>query len=434
MNLNNANSQTLYEEALAHFPGGVNSPVRAFTAVGGRPIFFRSAKGAYLYDVDQNQYIDYIGSWGPMIAGHTRPEVIEAVRQSSSEALSYGACSEYELRLARKIKTRMPSLEKLRFVVSGTEACMAVIRLARAYTGRPLILKFSGCYHGHYDAFLVQAGSGVATLGLPDSPGVLPELASQTLTLPYNDLAKVEDLFADRGDQIAAIILEPVVGNAGCLLPEPGFLTGLRMVCDRYRSLLIFDEVMTGFRVSSGGAQELYKMKPDLTTLAKIIGGGLPVGVYGGRAEIMDWIAPAGPVYQAGTLAGNPVAMMAGLKTLELTEESGFYQSLENMGAKLEAGLKELAEKHHVPCAINRCGSMFTIFFTDLPAVKNFAQACTCDREIFAQFFRAMLEEGIYLPPSQFEAAFFSSQHQEKEISMTLEAADRAFRKLTLRK
>jgi glutamate-1-semialdehyde 2,1-aminomutase len=419
-------SAQLFSKAQKLFPGGVNSPVRACKAVGGSPVFFESASGAYLYDVDGNKYTDYVGSWGPMICGHTHPKVIEAIQKQLCKGLSFGACTELEIELGELVQKLFPSIETVRFVTSGTEACMAAIRLARAYTKRSKIIKFAGCYHGHYDSFLVQAGSGVATLGLPDSPGVLPELASFTLTLEYNDLAQVEEAFKKNPDSIAGIIIEPVVGNAGCILPQPGFLEGLRKICDQYKSLLIFDEVMTGFRVSKGGAQERFKVKPDLTTLGKIIGGGLPVGAYGGKAEIMQMVAPAGPMYQAGTLAGSPLGMVAGAATLKLIQEPGFYEALEETGANLGKGITEIAHSKGISVVVNRCGSMLSVFFTKEKEVTNYQLAKTSDTERFAKFFRSLLEKGIYLPPSQFEAWFFSRAHGIEEVTKTLKAVELA--------
>jgi glutamate-1-semialdehyde 2,1-aminomutase len=417
-------SAQLFGRAQKLFPGGVNSPVRAFKAVGHTPVFMQSATGAYLYDVDGNKYIDYIGSWGPMICGHTHPKVVEAIQKAATQAISFGASSDAEIRLGELVTRMVPSIQIVRFVTSGTEACMAAVRLARAFTGRPKIVKFAGCYHGHYDSFLVQAGSGVATLGLPDSPGVLPELASQTLTVPYNDLEALKNCFEANPGQIAALIVEPVVGNAGCILPQPGYLQSLRKMCDEYEALLIFDEVMTGFRLAPGGAQERFGVKPDLTTLGKIIGGGLPVGAYGGRADIMAMVAPAGPMYQAGTLAGNPIAMAAGEATLNLARQEGFYEGLEQTGQELENGINELTQKHKIPAVLNRCGAMLSVFFTEAKHVTDYGSAQTSDRRRFAKFFGCMLKNGVYLPPSQFEAWFFSGEHKSSEVHKTLKAID----------
>ena len=425
-------SQELFEKAKNIFPGGVNSPVRAFKSVGCSPIYIKSSSGAYLFDVDGNEYIDYIGSWGPMICGHTHPKVLEAINETMQKGISFGACTELEIELATLVQQMFPSIEIIRFVTSGTEACMSAIRLARAYTGKSKIIKFSGCYHGHYDSFLAQAGSGVATFGLPDSPGVLPNLASETITVDYNNLEQLEKAFFQNPDSIAAVIVEPVVGNAGCILPKPSFLEGLRDLCDKYHSLLVFDEVMTGFRLSLGGAQEKYRIKPDLTTLGKIIGGGLPVGAYGGRADIVKMVAPEGPMYQAGTLAGSPLGMAAGKATLELIQEKGFYEKLEHIGMTLEKGIRQIADKYQIPIVLNRCGSMLSVFFTQAEQVYDYNSAKTSDAHRFAKFFRLMLERGIYLPPSQFEAWFFSSAHNETEIVKTLKAIDESFEQLVL--
>lgn len=419
-------SEQLFEISKQLFPGGVNSPVRAFKSVGGIPLFFESASGAYIKDVDNNDYVDYIGSWGPMICGHNHPQVIKAIKEMSDKALSFGACHEYEIILAKAVQSLMPNIEIMRFVNSGTEACMSAIRLARAYTQKSKIIKFSGCYHGHFDSFLVQAGSGAATFGLPDSPGVVKNLASETLTAEFNDIQSVINIFNAHPDSIAAVIVEPVVGNAGCILPERGFLQSLRSICSEYHSLLVFDEVMTGFRVSKGGAQELYSVKPDLITLGKIIGGGLPVGAYGGKKEIMEMIAPSGPVYQAGTLSGNPLGMIAGATTLSLLSEEGFYDNLENYGQALEKGIREIALKKGIPIVLNRCGSMMSVFFTQEPRVTNYKQAKKSNTEFFAKFFHSMLNHGVYLPPSQFEAWFFSSKHGDKELEITLKAFEKS--------
>ncbi|MDJ0625839.1 MAG: glutamate-1-semialdehyde 2,1-aminomutase [Candidatus Caenarcaniphilales bacterium] len=419
-------SKELFNKSSKLFPGGVNSPVRAFKSVGSSPIFFKKSQGAYLYDVDGNEYIDYVGSWGPMICGHGHSKVIEAIQQVAEKGISFGACHEYEIHLAEIITKLMPNIEMLRFVNSGTEACMAVARLARAYTKRPKILKFNGCYHGHFDSFLVQAGSGVATMSLPDSPGVPSELAELTLTANYNNLEEVEKCFEQNPNSIAAIMVEPVVGNSGCLLPQNGFLEGLRNICNKYGALLIFDEVMTGFRVAKGGAQERFNVSPDLTTLGKIVGGGLPVGAYGGKKEIMEMIAPSGPVYQAGTLSGNPLGMVAGATTLNLIQEEGFYENLELYGEKLETGIKQIMIDKEVPVTINRCGAMLSVFFTDQKEVYNFPTAKTSDTNRFAKFFNELLKNGIYLPPSQFEAWFFSSIHSKNEIEKTLNAIEAA--------
>ena len=420
-------SQELFEQALYHIPGGVNSPVRAFRGVGGDPIFVERASGAYFYDPDGNRYIDYVGSWGPMILGHAHPAVISAVQKAVQNGLSFGAPTAIETKMANKVCELVPSMDMVRMVSSGTEATMSAIRLARGYTGRDKILKFEGCYHGHSDSLLVKAGSGALTLGEPSSPGVPASLAEHTLTLDYNNLEQVQETFSKIGEQIACIIVEPVAGNMNCIPPVAGFLEGLREVCDQYGTVLIFDEVMTGFRVSLGGAQGYYGITPDLTTLGKVIGGGMPVGAFGGKREIMEKIAPLGPVYQAGTLSGNPVAMAAGLQTLELIATPGFYDVLSAITEKLASGFVTQAEKAGIPLTYNQVGGMFGIFFTDAPAVENFAQATACDQEAFKQFFHAMLDRGVYMAPSSYEAGFVSSAHSDDDITATLEAAEAAF-------
>ena len=416
-----------FELAQRHIPGGVNSPVRAFRGVGGEPVFVDSAAGPYLFDPDGKRYIDYVGSWGPMILGHAHPEVIEAVAEIIHKGLSFGAPTEIETRMADRVCELMPSIEMVRMVSSGTEATMSAIRLARGFTSRDKIVKFEGCYHGHSDSLLVKAGSGALTLGEPSSPGVPAALAEHTITLSYNDLDQVRDAFAAAGDQIACIIVEPVAGNMNCILPEPGFLQGLREVCDRYGSLLILDEVMTGFRVALGGVQSVYNVRPDLTTLGKVIGGGMPVGAFGGRRDVMQKIAPLGPVYQAGTLSGNPVAMAAGLKTLELIAMPGFFEAL---GAKVETlvqGMVAAAHKAGVPMTENHIGGMFGLFFTEADKVTNFAGSMACDQERFRAFFHGMLDHGVYLAPSAFEAGFVSAAHTDADISATLSAAETVF-------
>ncbi len=423
-------SQELFEQALYHIPGGVNSPVRAFRGVGGDPVFVERASGAYFYDPDGNRYIDYVGSWGPMILGHAHPSVISAVQKAVQNGLSFGAPTAIETEMADKVCELVPSMDMVRMVSSGTEATMSAIRLARGHTGRDKIVKFEGCYHGHSDSLLVKAGSGALTLGEPSSPGVPASLAEHTLTLDYNNLEQAQELFHKLGEQIACIIVEPVAGNMNCIPPVAGFLEGLRELCDQYGTVLIFDEVMTGFRVSLGGAQGHYGITPDLTTLGKIIGGGMPVGAFGGKREIMEKIAPLGPVYQAGTLSGNPVAMAAGLQTLELIATPGFYDVLSAITEKLASGLVEKAEKAGIPLTYNQIGGMFGIFFTDAPAVENFAQATACDQEAFKQFFHGMLDRGVYMAPSSYEAGFLSSAHSDDDIAATLDAAEHAFAEL----
>jgi glutamate-1-semialdehyde 2,1-aminomutase len=418
------NSLELERRAEGYFPGGVNSPVRAFRAVGGHPPFVVRAEGAYLFDADGNKYVDLFGSWGPMILGHAFPPVVEAIREAAGRGASFGASHAGEANLAELVRRSFPSVEKMRFVSSGTEACMSAIRLARGFTGRNFIVKFEGCYHGHADPLLVKAGSGVATLGIPGSAGVPAETAQFTLALPYNDLAVVEAAFVARRGEIACVIAEPVVGNAGTIPPAPGYLEGLRRLCTEHGALLIVDEVMTGFRLSLGGAQRVYGITPDLTTLGKILGGGLPCGAFGGRAEVMDFLAPLGPVYQAGTLSGNPLAMAAGIATIGylIEHESTVYPQLERVTKSIADGVAELAREAGVPMTTNRVGSMFTWFFTGRP-VTDFASASTSDTEAFAHFHRRMLEAGVWLPPSQYEAAFVSAAHGLAEVELVLNAA-----------
>jgi glutamate-1-semialdehyde 2,1-aminomutase len=415
-------SQEIFAAAQNLMPGGVNSPVRAFKSVGGQPIVFDHVKGAYIWDVDGNQYIDYVGTWGPAICGHAHPEVIAALHEALEKGTSFGAPCVLENVLAEMVIDAVPSIEMVRFVNSGTEACMAVLRLMRAFTGREKVIKFEGCYHGHADMFLVKAGSGVATLGLPDSPGVPKSVTSNTLTAPFNDLEAVKALFEENRDQIAGIILEPVVGNAGFIPPDAGFLEGLRELTQEHGALLVFDEVMTGFRIAYGGAQEKFGIIPDLTTLGKVIGGGLPVGAYGGRRDIMSMVAPAGPMYQAGTLSGNPLAMTAGIKTLELLQKSGTYEYLDKITKKLANGLLQIAQETGHPACGGSISAMFGFFFTAGP-VHNYEDAKKSDLAKFARFHRGMLEHGIYLAPSQFEAGFTSFAHTEEDIDRTLEAA-----------
>lgn len=420
-------SEELFEQAQAVIPGGVNSPVRAFKGVGGKPVFIKKARGARLYDVDGKEYIDYIGSWGPMILGHSHPDVIAAVRDQALAGLSFGAPTELETRLARLVREMVPSMELLRMVNSGTEATMSAIRLARGFTARERIIKFEGCYHGHSDALLVKAGSGALTLGVPNSPGVPAALAELTITLTYNDLAGVEQTFKELGDEIACVIIEPVAGNMNCVPPVPGFLEGLRRLCDQHGTVLIFDEVMTGFRVALGGAQALYNVKPDLTTLGKIIGGGLPVGAFGGRKDIMEHLAPLGPVYQAGTLSGNPLAMAAGLATLENLAVPGFHDTLGAKTSALLQGLQAKADAAGIAFTTTQAGGMFGMFFTDQSEVNCFSAVMACDSQRYAQFFHGMLAHGVYLAPSAFEAGFTSIAHGQAELHATLAAAEKAF-------
>ena len=418
-------SSELFDRAKRVLPGGVNSPVRAFRAVGGTPFFVAHAHGSSIADVDGHEYLDYVCSWGPLILGHAHPAVLEAVRKAAERGWTYGAPCEAEVELAEAVRQRMPALEMMRFVNSGTEATMAAVRLARAATGRELVIKFDGCYHGHADGFLVKAGSGVATLGLPDSPGVPAALAGLTLTAPFNDARAVADLFCEHTDRIAAIIVEPYVGNAGFMSPDSDFHPALRALCDQYGALLIFDEVMTGFRVGPGGAQERLGVKPDLTTLGKIVGGGFPVGAYGGRADLMRRVAPEGPVYQAGTLSGNPVAMAAGLATLRETSRPGFYEALERRTARLVEGLTTAAGRHGVPITAGHAGSMWGLYFTAGP-VRNFTDAKNADTALFARWHKAALARGVFLAPSAFEAGFVSSAHSDADIDFTIRELDAA--------
>ena len=423
-------SEQLFELAQNTIPGGVNSPVRAFKSVGGTPPFIQRAEGAYLYDVDGNRYIDYVGSWGPMIAGHANPEVIEVVKKAAENGLSYGAPTEIEVTMSQKICELMPSIEMVRMVSSGTEATMSAVRLARGFTGRDNIVKFEGGYHGHGDSLLVKAGSGMLTFGEPNSPGVPADLAKHTLTLDYNNPQQVRDLFAKMGDKIACVIVEPVAGNMNCIPPTTGFLETLREVCDKFGALLIFDEVMTGFRVALGGAQSVYNIKPDLTTLGKIIGAGMPAAAFGWRKDIMQKLSPLGPVYQAGTLSGNPLAMAAGLKMLEIISRDGFYEDLSAKTEMLVSGMLSRAKEQGIAMTSNQLGGMFGLFFSDENKMENFEQVSGCNIDAFNSFFHSMLDAGINLAPSAYEAGFLSSAHTEQDINDTLDAAAQAFKSL----
>lgn len=425
-----SNSHDLFEAAQKHIPGGVNSPVRAFKGVGGDPIFFKEAKGAYLVDEDDNSYIDYVGSWGPAILGHAHPEVIKAVQQKAEFGLSFGTPTQIETTMADRVCELIPSMDMVRMVSSGTEATMTAIRLARGYTGRDIIVKFEGDYHGHSDSLLVKAGSGALTLGVPSSPGVPDALAELTLTLTHNDSAEVRKLFAEIGEQIACIIVEPVAGNMNCIPPEPGFLETLREVCDQSGSVLIFDEVMCGFRVGLQGAQGRFNVMADITTYGKVIGGGMPVGAFGGKRKVMEQIAPIGPVYQAGTLSGNPIAMAAGLKTLELISEPGFFEALEAKTKKLVDGLQAAADTNKIPFTTTMVGGMFGFFFSEEKNISRFAQVAKGNMEHFRAFYHGMLQEGVYLAPSAFEAGFISIQHSDADIENTIAAASRVMAKL----
>ncbi|GIU41829.1 glutamate-1-semialdehyde 2,1-aminomutase [Shewanella sairae] len=423
-------SDELFEQAKKTIPGGVNSPVRAFSGVGGSPRFIEKADGAYIFDADGKKYIDYVGSWGPMILGHNHPKIREAVLKAVENGLSFGAPTELEVTMAEKVIEMVPSMEQVRMVSSGTEATMSAIRLARGFTNRDKILKFEGCYHGHADCLLVKAGSGALTLGQPSSPGIPEDFAKHTLTATYNDLDSVKAIFEQYPEAISCIIIEPVAGNMNCIPPIDGFLQGLRAICDQYGALMIIDEVMTGFRVSKSGAQGHYGVTPDLTTLGKVIGGGMPVGAFGGRKDVMQFIAPTGPVYQAGTLSGNPIAMSAGLAQMEALCEEGVYEQLAAKTEYIAEGFKAAANKHGIPMAINYVGGMFGFFFTDEETVTNFAQVTKCDTALFAEFYHLMLDEGVYLAPSAYEAGFLSLAHGEEELEATLAAADRVFAKL----
>ncbi len=420
-------SAQLFDQAQRHIPGGVNSPVRAFKSVGGTPLFFKHAQGAYIVDEDDKRYVDYVGSWGPMILGHSHPDVLDAVRRQLEHGLSYGAPTALETTMADLICELVPSMEMVRMVSSGTEATMSAIRLARGYTGRDTIIKFEGCYHGHSDSLLVKAGSGALTLGVPSSPGVPAAFAQHTLTLAYNDLGEVEETLAKVGDQIACIIVEPVAGNMNCVPPAPGFLEGLRSLCDQYGVVLIFDEVMTGFRVALGGAQAHYGIRPDLITFGKIVGGGMPVGCFGGKREIMEKIAPLGPVYQAGTLSGNPLAMAAGLTTLQLIRRPGFHAELTDYTTRMLQGLQDRADAAGVPFVTTQAGGMFGLYFSGAEDIVTFSDVMASDSERFKRFFHLMLDGGVYLAPSAFEAGFTSIAHGDEELRITLDAAERAF-------
>lgn len=428
--MNTKTSDTLFQRALQKIPGGVNSPVRAFKSVGRNPLFITKAHGSKLWDVDGNEFIDYVGSWGPMILGHAHPVILEAIQKAAADGTSFGAATEREVEMAELVCSIMPSVQMVRMVNSGTEATMSAIRLARAYTGKEKIIKFEGCYHGHADSFLIKAGSGAMTFGVPDSPGVPTSIASTTLTARFNDLASVEKLFNEFPGQVAGVIIEPVVGNMGCIPPSKGFLEGVQKLCTQHNAVFIVDEVMTGFRVALGGAQQLYGITPDLTTLGKIIGGGLPVGAYGGKKEIMQMVAPSGPMYQAGTLSGNPLAMAAGIAMLSLLKnDTSIYSTLEKLSSKLEEGITDIIKRNQFPLTQNRVGSMFTLFFTSSP-VKDYDTAKTSDTRLFGNYFNEMLNRGIYLAPSQFEAAFISTAHTESDIDKTLTAAEASLKRV----
>lgn len=423
-------SEQLFQDAQKCIPGGVNSPVRAFKGVGGTPVFFASAEGAYAFDVSGQRYIDYVGSWGPMILGHAHADVLKAVCDAAANGLSFGAPTEIEITMAEKVINLVPSMDMVRMVSSGTEATMSALRLARGYTGRDTIVKFEGCYHGHADSLLVKAGSGALTLGVPTSPGVPADLAKYTLTLNYNDIEQVKQVFAEKGHEIAAIIVEPVAGNMNCIPPVEGFLETLREVCDQSGAVLIFDEVMTGFRVSAGGAQAHFGITPDMTCLGKVVGGGMPVGAFGGKREIMEHLAPLGPVYQAGTLSGNPLAMAAGLKTLELLSKPGFYEELTQKTTALLEGFKTEAAKAGIALQTQQAGAMFGFFFTEQYPITTFAQVTQCDLERFQAFYHGMLEQGVYLAPSAYEAGFVSAAHSDDDIAQTIAAAGKVFASL----
>ncbi|MDJ0880325.1 MAG: glutamate-1-semialdehyde 2,1-aminomutase [Gammaproteobacteria bacterium] len=430
MSLSHTQSEALFQRAKVSIPGGVNSPVRAFNGVGGTPLFIQRAQGPYLYDADDNQYIDYVGSWGPMICGHAHPEIIEAVQAAAKNGLSFGAPTELEIELADRICEIMPGMDQVRMTNSGTEATMSAIRLARGFTGRDKIVKFEGCYHGHGDSLLVKAGSGALTLGVPSSPGIPRALAENTLTLEYNNAEQVQQLFNDIGDQIACVIVEPVAGNMNCIPPKPGFLEGIRQACDQHGAVFIIDEVMTGFRVGLSGAQGVYNIVPDLTALGKVIGAGMPVGAFGGKQEIMNHLAPVGPVYQAGTLSGNPIAMTAGLKNLEIISRQGFFEELTAKTNFLVEGILAAASAQGIAMTANKVGGMFGLFFTDEEKVESFNDVTQCNIEQFKQFFHAMLERGVYMAPSAYEAGFVSSAHDQTVLQQTVDHAAETFRLL----
>ena len=423
-------TKKLFDEAKKRIPGGVNSPVRAFKAVSGTPLFINKASGPYLYDSEDKKYLDYVGSWGPMILGHAHPEIVKAVNDAAKCGLSFGAPTEIETQMANKICDLMPSIEKIRMVNSGTEAAMSAIRLARGYTGRDIIIKFEGCYHGHTDSLLVKAGSGVLTFGVPTSPGVPTDLAKYTVTLTYNDIPQLQDTFEKIGNKVAAVIIEPIAGNMSLVPGNQEFLNTLRELCNKHQSVLIFDEVMTGFRVALGGAQSIFNITPDITILGKIIGGGMPVGAFGGKENIMNHIAPDGPIYQAGTLSGNPVAMSAGLATLNLISSKDFFNSLEYKTKILVDGITKSAEKIGVPLAMNYVGGMFGLFFTNEKTIDSFKKVISCNKEHYNIFFHGMLEEGIYLAPSSYEAGFVSSSHSDDDIKLTIDTAEKIFKKI----
>ena len=423
-------TKKLFDEAKKRIPGGVNSPVRAFKAVSGTPLFINKASGPYLYDSEDKKYLDYVGSWGPMILGHAHPEIVKVVNDAAKCGLSFGAPTEIETQMANKICDLMPSIEKIRMVNSGTEAAMSAIRLARGYTGRDIIIKFEGCYHGHTDSLLVKAGSGALTFGVPTSPGVPTDLAKYTVTLTYNDIHQLQDTFGKIGNKVAAVIIEPIAGNMSLVPGNQEFLNTLRELCNKHQSVLIFDEVMTGFRVALGGAQSIFNITPDITILGKIIGGGMPVGAFGGKENIMNHIAPDGPIYQAGTLSGNPVAMSAGLTTLNLISSEDFFNLLEHKTKILVDGITKSAEKIGVPLAMNYVGGMFGLFFTNEKTIDSFEKVINCNKEHYSIFFHGMLEEGIYLAPSSYEAGFVSSSHSEDEIKLTIDTAEKIFKKI----